>query len=233
MAGLVPQPHDERRTIERRRREQAQPPHPLDPARVPHAVGPARQRAERDPLRHQRTALAERHRVADGVQVARDLAGEHLEVAGAEHPRRRARVAHRVEPHRCVALVDCGARRLNVAAIEGDEVEALREHEHVGHEVAAATDRPERLVVAPGTRVRVGPRDAVERAQARQRLRRIRQFLAGALHQRTSAALLLGPVRREQATPVFHQFRQADAELLVVFEMARNRHLAADLRLPH
>src|SRR6185312_3068182 len=102
---------------------------------------------------------------------------------------------------------------------EGEKVEALRQHEDVGDDVAAAARDAERQVVAAGARIGVGAREAVEAARELERARRIAQRRTRALRTGPSAALLGRPDRREQPLAVREQVAQRHGELLTVLEM--------------
>src|SRR5207249_2968337 len=127
----------------------------------------------------------------------RHLPREHLDVAGAEQSGRRAGVANR----RKRALA-------RVPSIEGHEVEAPGQLDAVGDEVAVAAGDAVRRVVTALTRVRVGTRDTVESASATQRMRPIRERHADSCAERTSAAILFGPVRGEELPAILDQRRK-------------------------
>src|SRR5213592_4860723 len=65
---------------------------PSTPGDVPGAVGTAAEDAEGDAFGNQGRRASRRNRIADGLQLARHLARQHLDKTGAEHADSGARV---------------------------------------------------------------------------------------------------------------------------------------------
>ncbi len=147
----------------------------LNLRRVPGPVKAAADASVRDALREQRVGLAGQGGIADGLQVARDLARQHLDEAGAEHANGDARVRNRLLSHRAAELVHRTLGRKKIQPVERCEIESLTEHEHIGHDVAVAARDAKGLAVAAGARVGLGGGEAVEVAREDQRIIRVRE----------------------------------------------------------
>ena len=158
-----------------------------------------------------------------GPQLEGHLAGQHLDVAGAEHAGGGAAVADVVEGREAAVLVDRAAGRHGVVGVEGGEVEALAEDEDVGGEVAAAAGPG--LVVAAGTGVGVGPRDAVEVAREGERRPGVGERPADPLGQRPATALLRRPGCQEEVPAVLDQPQGADLDLFSVLQVSGDGNL--------
>src|SRR5205823_9486389 len=154
--------------------------------------------------------------VADRLQLFGDLTRQHLDEARPEHAERRPRVRDVLQLRRLSYFIHLTARRRRVAAIEGCEIEALPEHEDVRDDIAAAAGDSERQVVTTGAGIGVRRRDAIEIAGEQERARRIPERIASAFGQRTAAAVLDRPSRREQRAAVFDERFCGERELLTV-----------------
>jgi hypothetical protein len=205
----------------------------LDSRGVPGSARQPPQHAERHALGDQRPLAAGRHGVAQRLQLGGHLPRQHLDVTRPEHAERGAAVGDRVEVGHRAALVVGGHGGKRIVAVEVGEVEALRQHEDVGDDVAAAAGDAERGVVAAGAGVGVGPGNAVEVAREDQRLMQVAQLRAGPLGERPAGALLGGPVGGEQPLAVLDERQHADARFLAVLQVPRHRDFTADLGGPH
>src|SRR6516165_4215524 len=105
---------------------------------VPTAIGSACDASERDSLGSEHSAGARRGRIAYGLQIRRNLAGQHFNEARPEHPDRLAGIGNGLECHRQPSLIHRALRDNPIESIECCKVESLAEHEYIADDVSAA-----------------------------------------------------------------------------------------------
>src|SRR6266571_3138644 len=112
--------------------------------------------------------------------------------------------------------------------IEAGEIKTLAEHEDFRGAVAAASD--EGLVVAAGTGVRVGSRDAIEIAREEERFGGIGQLRSGGspFHVSASLAFLHGPFGGEEALAELDELGDGEFVLFAILKMVRDGNFLAD-----
>ena len=162
------------------------------------------------------------------MQISRDLAGQHLDVAGTEHPRRSAKIADRFQAHKTAQFIRRPFRRDEIVVVEGSEVESLRRHKHARCEIAASAGRGERRVVAAKATVGIPRRDAVEIARKPERARGVRQGGADAFAEGTPPSLLSRPLGPEKQFAAAQQLLPGNLELLTIFQPLIRGDLDAD-----
>src|SRR5262249_7986473 len=113
-----------------------------------------------DPLRAQPHATARRSRVTLGLKICGYLAGQHFNETGPVHADRLPFVECSFHGGERAKLIHGTRGRNRVRVVEIEKVKALPKHNHLAHAVTAGPD--EGRVVAAGTRVCIGPREAVE-----------------------------------------------------------------------
>ena len=132
----------------------------LNSGRVVAPVRQARQAPEFDAQRLQCHAATGGQRVALRPKLGGHRACQELDVTGTEHADGPAAVADVLQQGPPAALVDGAAQRNRVVLVECRKVEALGQHENVGHDVSPTAGK--RQVVTAGAGIGVRRRDAVE-----------------------------------------------------------------------
>src|SRR5438093_844655 len=153
---------DETRRLRGARRNKADRGDPFYSQSVPGAVGTAAEDAEGDAFGNQGRRAPRRNPVADGLQLARHLARQHLDKTRAEHADSGTRVGDVLQSDILGHLIDRTLRRNPVAWIKRREIKSLPEHEDIGNDVSSAPGDSKRGVMAPRAGVGVGPRDSIE-----------------------------------------------------------------------
>ena len=165
-------------------------------------------------------------RAADALQVGGHLAGQHLQVAGAEHAGGGAQIADVLQGARLAFLAGGALGGLLVVAVERDEIEALREHEDVGDEIAAAAGNS--IGRRCGSRCRNWHRDADTRLNARNPRRGCEGSARACpvpLVSGRPPPSSVSPVGVEQFLAVGQDLGDGVLELLVILPVARNGRL--------
>src|SRR5213593_3400202 len=120
---------DETRRLRGTGRNKADRGDPFHPRDVPGAVGTAAEDAEGDAFGNQGRRASRRNRIADGLQLARHLARQHLDKTGAEHADSGARVGDVLQSDILGHLIDRTPRRNSVVWVERREIKSLPKHE--------------------------------------------------------------------------------------------------------